>query len=188
MAPPSIPAVSTVRTTAASTGTTSTTPFHFFFLLPHFGCGGTKKGAGGFGSSHLSLAPMHHRTRATQRHSSRLEAREHSRREGRRGDPIQSRAEPELPHRPRPRRTCRLCCLLWTPLQSPRSHGERGGEPQVRVRCGAVVPRPLVTSPFHLFPLPRLVFLLRACPPLLVPCALLLSSPLSSSPRPVSRQ
>ena len=45
----------------------------------------------------------------------------------------------------------------------------------MRVRCGAVVPRPLVTSPFHLFPLPRLVFLLRACPPLLVPCALLLS-------------
>jgi hypothetical protein len=141
MAPPGIPTVSMVRTTIPSTGTTSSTPFHFSFsflfwlILDAWGEPGRLWILAFIARSD---APSHARN-ATPLHSSRLEAREHSRREG--GDPIPSRAE--LPRRPR--RTCsrslsssavRLCLWLWTPL--PLSHGERG-EPLVRVsevRCG----------------------------------------------------
>jgi len=104
MAPPGIPTVSMVRTTIPSTGTTSSTPFHFSFsflfwlILDAWGEPGRLWILAFIARSD---APSHARN-ATPLHSSRLEAREHSRREG--GDPILSRAE--LPRRPR--RTCRL--------------------------------------------------------------------------------
>ena len=170
MAPPSILTVSTVRTTA-STGTTSSTPLHFsLFFLAHFGCGGEKGAA-----LDPRIYPMHHRTRATPLHvSTPVASRPESIRGGRKE--IRFRAEqssPTGPAVPAAARSAVPLCCLWTPLH-PLTWREESR------RCGAVRWCPLVTSsPFHLFPLPRLVFL-GACPPLIVPCALLPFSPLSS--------